>query len=94
MSAKVRVIYDRNKTVAYGRESLVRSCKSALTNFPDIAGYALVVWDRQGDAHSMVCSGGPVGESLVPTYAHDALNRHVAVIIAQRATVTEYDPAN
>lgn len=80
----LRVAFDSNHTVGYARESLVRATRSALKSFPRLAGYAIVAWGEDGSCTSHVCQGGPIAEALIPTYAHDALNRHVAVIIARR----------
>ncbi|AIB11803.1 hypothetical protein ABAZ39_07285 [Azospirillum argentinense] len=53
---------------------------------PDLAGFALVAWDMRGAVRTTIdCREGAVALSLVPTFAHDALNRHVAVVIQQTA---------
>lgn len=69
------------------RRMLGRSIKSAINGFgEDIAGFALVTWDMRGNARSAILDrSGPIGASLVPTYVHDALNRHVAVEIASES---------
>jgi hypothetical protein len=49
----------------------------------DIAGFALVVWDAEGNLRSSYdTTRGPIRPPLVPTLASDALNRHVAVMLA------------
>lgn len=56
----------------------------------DFAGYAVVTWDREGNLRSAYdTSGGPIRAPLVPTLVADALNRHVAVMIAR-----QHDEAN
>ena len=54
----------------------------------DLAGYALVHWDARGECGSTLLAGGMVGEALVPSYVGAALNRHVAVLIAERTGST------
>jgi hypothetical protein len=49
----------------------------------EFSGYALVMWTRAGaTASSYSADYGSVAPDLVPTLAHDALNRQVAVEIA------------
>lgn len=51
----------------------------------DFAGFAIVTWDMTGGAHSgYFTEHGMVSESLMPAYVHDALNRHLAVVLAER----------
>jgi hypothetical protein len=58
----------------------------------DFAGFALVTWDMRGGAHSgYFAEVGMVSESLMPTFAHDALNRHLAAVIAERASSNRID---
>jgi hypothetical protein len=48
-----------------------------------IGGFALVVWDREGNLRSAYdTSHGPIRAPLLPRLVADALNRHVAVMIA------------
>lgn len=50
----------------------------------DIAGYALVIWDREGYNWSSLRSGGPVKSRLVSAFVGDALNQHVTCdLVAQ-----------
>jgi hypothetical protein len=56
----------------------------------DIAGFALVVWDSEGDLQSSYdTTRGPIRPPLVPTLASDALNRHVAVVLASAKAAEE-----
>jgi len=49
----------------------------------DIAGFALVVWDKEGGMRTAYdTTRGPIRAALVPTLVADALNRHVAVMLA------------
>lgn len=43
----------------------------------NFAGYAVVLWDRDGYNWSTLKSGGPVRSRFIPTFASDALNQHV-----------------
>jgi hypothetical protein len=67
------------------RKSLFERCRAAADQLGDeISGFALVVWDNQGDLRSAYdATRGPIGPALVPTLVSDALNRHVAVKLAE-----------
>jgi len=44
----------------------------------------LIVWGKDGDMRTAYnAAQGPIGPDLVPTLAADALNRHVAVMLAK-----------
>lgn len=58
----------------------------------DIAGFALVVWDRSGDLRSAYeTTYGPIRPALVPTLVSDALNRHVAVVLAEQRIIGKWE---
>ena len=67
------------------RQSLFERCRAAADQLGDnISGFAVVVWDNQGDLRSAYdATRGPIGPALVPTLVSDALNRHVAVKLAE-----------
>ena len=78
------------------RRILGQAVKRALDQHGDgLAGFALVSWDMLGDANSAYFTEfGMVGEGLMPTYVHDALNRHLAAVIVERSqTYRVTDPA-
>ena len=53
-----------------------------------LAGFALVTWDMSGDVRSAFeANYGPVRPGLMPAVVHDALNRHLAVALAQSDTL-------
>lgn len=65
------------------RRILGRTIKQHLEG-GEIAGFALVSWGPRGEGRSgYYAETGPIAMSLVPTYAHDCLNRHIAVDLAQ-----------
>ena len=66
------------------RSALFEQCKSVLAQLGDeVSGFALVVWDRQGDLRSAYDTGyGPLRPALIPTLVGDALNRHVTLDMA------------
>ena len=68
------------------REDLFEKCSSAVGALGDnVAGYALIVWGKDGDMRTAYnAAQGPIGPALVPTLAADALNRHVAVMLAKK----------
>jgi hypothetical protein len=67
------------------RRELFGRCRAAVQQMGDeIAGFAVVVWDQNGDMRtSYSAARGPIGPALVPTLVSDALNRHVAVKLAE-----------
>lgn len=63
--------------------SLRASVRTALSD-GTTAGYALVMWAKDGALTSAVyVDKGVIARSLVPTLVHDALNRHVAIMIGR-----------
>lgn len=68
------------------REDLFEKCNSAVDGLGDnVAGFALIVWGKDGDMRTAYnAAHGPIGPGLVPTLAADALNRHVAVMLAKK----------
>lgn len=66
------------------REEFIEKCRCSVADLDRIAGYALVVWDPRGDMRSMYSAvEGPIGPALIPTLVADALNCHVAVLLAR-----------
>ena len=68
------------------REDLFEKCNAAVDGLGDnVAGFALIVWGKDGDMRTAYnAAQGPIGPGLVPTLAADALNRHVAVMLAKK----------
>lgn len=50
----------------------------------DIAGYAVVVWNKDGANWSTLKPGGPVQSRLTPTFVGDALTQHVTCDLVRR----------
>lgn len=75
------------------REDLLAKCAAAIDDMgDDVAGYALVVWTKNGEMRTAYdAAQGPIGPALVPTLAADALNRHVAVMLARVDEADESD---
>jgi hypothetical protein len=67
------------------REDFLAKCTAAIQEMgDDVAGFALVVWNGSGELRTAYdASKGPIGPALLPTLASDALNRHVAVMLAR-----------
>ena len=67
------------------RQELFGRCRAAADQMgDDIAGFAIVVWDQNGEMRtSYNTTRGPIGPALVPTLVSDALNRHVAVKLVE-----------
>lgn len=66
------------------RAALFAQCRAVLAELgDDVSGFALVAWTRDGDLRSAIDSGyGPLRPAIIPTLAADALNRHIAVLMA------------
>lgn len=48
-----------------------------------LSGYALVAWSRDGEFNTVVNKGyGPHGFTSLAAQCHDAITRHISVIIA------------
>src|ERR1700730_11621497 len=79
------VANDRRREEAHNARALLfAQCRSILDELgDDVSGFALVVWDREGDLRSSYSVGyGPLRTALIPTLAGDALNRHVPLPMA------------
>lgn len=90
MTARVRPLREianeqRRQEARETRRALFTRCRAAIDQMgDDIAGFALVVWDREGYLRSAYeAERGPIRAPLVPTLAADALNRHLAVMLAE-----------
>jgi hypothetical protein len=73
------------------RRTLFDRCRAAVDQMgDDIAGFAVVVWNREGHLRSAYdAARGPIRAPLVPTLAADALNRHLAVMLAEERLAGE-----
>jgi len=95
MGAVINLVSERQQRIAQDatemREDLMEKCRCSIADLDHVAGYALVVWDQRGELRSVYnAAQGPIGPALVPTLVADALNRHVAVMLAR----TESDDAD
>lgn len=50
----------------------------------DIAGYAVVVWDKNGSNWSNLQGGAPIKTRMAPEFVRDALSQHVAIDMANQ----------
>ncbi len=91
ISLKKVVEAQRNVAAREMRAALFQRCRAAIEQMgDDISGFAVVVWDKEGNLRSAYdASRGPIRAPLVPTLVADALNRHVAVMIAEAKRVEE-----
>ena len=83
---KLATIIDEEKReeAKHLRENLFLRCRQAIDQMEDdIAGFALVVWDHQGNMRSSYNARGPISYPIVPTLVSDALNRHISVEITK-----------
>jgi hypothetical protein len=89
MSVPIKLAVERKARAArdakHLREELFESCRDAVEDLDeDLFGFALVVWDKDGAMRTAYhAAQGPIGPALVPTLVADALNRHVAVMLAK-----------
>lgn len=81
----------RNDRARRLRRILGRSVGTALGDgVAQMVGFALVSWDERGQCTtSYYAASGPVGDNLMPSFVHDALQRHVTVRIAQETSTTQ-----
>jgi hypothetical protein len=82
------IVSDRKRADAKNsRRSLFEACRTVAGDLgDDLAGYAVVVWGKDGELRSVYEAGqGPIKPALIPTLAGDALNRHVALDMAPPA---------
>jgi len=49
----------------------------------NLSGFAFVAWDKDGRNYSTFQSGSPFMSRMIPSFAHDSLNQHVAVDITK-----------
>jgi hypothetical protein len=73
------------------RSDILAKCAAAIEAMSgDLAGFALVVWNKSGEMRTVYdASRGPIGPALLPTLASDALNRHVAVMLAKESEMDD-----
>jgi hypothetical protein len=73
------------------RKDIISKCAATIEAMGgDVAGFALIVWNGSGEMRTVYdASKGPVGPALLPTLASDALNRHVAVMLARDADMDD-----
>lgn len=50
----------------------------------DVAGYAIVVWDKDGYNWSTLKAGGPVKTRFAATFVHDAVQQHAIVDLVDK----------
>lgn len=89
------VVFDFNEAsdrACQVRRIMVRSLRDHLRRCgPDLAGFALVTWDMRGACcvgHS--CEHGPVACGLMPLFVQQAINRTLAVQLAQSTEVVPF----
>ena len=84
VSLKLVANNQRQKKARNVRQELFGQCRSIVDQLgDDVSGFALVVWDREGELRSAYYTGnGPLRPALIPTLVGDALNRHVTLGMA------------
>lgn len=96
MPAPIKLVSERNARASLDakllREELFEKCRTAIDQVDEIAGFALVVWGKNGEMRTAYnAAQGPIGPALVPTLVADALNRHVAVMLAVNENADDSD---
>lgn len=96
MAAIINLVSERQARASLDaarlQEELLEKCQEAIDQLEDVAGFALVVWNKNGDMRTAYnAEHGPIGPALVPTLAADALNRHVAVVLAMSESDGDVD---
>lgn len=88
------VANERRKNEArQSRARLFAQCRQIVDELgDDVSGFALVVWDRNGELRSAYDTGqGPLRPGLIPTLVGDALNRHVTLDMTPSVRVGNTD---
>src|SRR6185312_2826790 len=96
MPAPIKLVAERKARASLDakllREELFEKCRTAIDQVDDVAGFALVVWGKSGEMRTAYnAAQGPIGPALVPTLVADALNRHVAVMLAVNENTDDSD---
>jgi hypothetical protein len=96
MPAPIKLVAERKARASLDakllREELFEKCRTAVEEVDEIAGFAVVVWGKDGEMRTAYnAAQGPVGPALVPTLVADALNRHVAVMLAVNEKADDSD---
>jgi len=95
MSALIRLAAERKardrREAKDLREDFFQKCRDAVAEMDDgLAGFALVTWGKNGELRTAYnAAQGPIGPALLPTLVSDALNRHVAVALANDAAISD-----
>jgi hypothetical protein len=80
----IHAISPKSERTRSVRKILIRCLRHQLQGHGgNLAGFALVTWDMCANAETAFLTGGHVSRSLVPAFTSDALNRHIAVELAQ-----------
>lgn len=87
--SNVRLVDPLKDRLTLPRRHLVRAVRSALSG--EVAGYALVVWDRDGGVSSYIKASERVSRRILPAIAHDALLQHMTLDILDD-TAVDYPP--
>jgi hypothetical protein len=93
----VRLIQFRNERKAAEAKHMRGDMHSAVRQVcrdlgEELSGYALVSWTRRGETHTNINEGyGPFGWGSLPGQCHDAVNRHIAIVIANPDVAIPHD---
>ena len=77
MTARIYEVDPRKDRLRKPRAYLLEAVRRALGG--EVAGCALVVWDRDGNPGSWWHSSDRVPMRLIPAIAHDCLQQHVTM---------------
>jgi hypothetical protein len=96
MPAIINLVSERQERASLDatqlEQELLEKCRDAFDRLEGVAGFALVVWGKNGDMRTAYnAAHGPIGPALVPTLAADALNRHVAIVLAMNESGDDSD---
>jgi hypothetical protein len=87
--SNVRLVDPMKDRLVIPRRHLVRACRSALAS--EVAGYALVVWDRDGGTSTYIRTSERVGRRILPAIVHDSLMQHITLDMLDD-TAVDYPP--
>jgi hypothetical protein len=80
VTEKLHLVDPKKDRLRRPRFQLLESVRRALSG--DVAGYALVVWDRDGRCGSWVRPCVPLDVRILPAVIHDVLQQHTILDMA------------
>lgn len=90
MKGNIRVIDPKRDRLSRPRRWFLDSVREAMGR--EIAGYAIVTWDRDNSVATYMLPSDFIGRRILPSIVHDALQQHVTMMMAEDAPVEDTPP--